>query len=338
MAKKSHPRAGSMGFYPRKRARSVVPHVKSWASDETLSSPKLQGFAGYKAGMTHALVVDYRPNSTTSGQEVMMPVTVVETPPMTIAAVRVYERTPYGRKTLTEVWADGLEKRLNNRLNVPKKQDTAAKWRLIEEATISDVAVLTYTHPRDVTGVDSKTPELMEVRVGGGDLKARLAFAKGLLGKETTVKDAIAAGQMTDILGVTKGFGFESRVVRFGTKLLTHKNSKHRRMIGTQGAWHPNWVQSSVPNDGQRGYHHRTEYNKRIIQIGEDGAQITPNGGFPHYGVVRNPYVLVHGSIPGPAKRLVRLRDAIRYTRGIEVQQAEIRYVSTSSKQGGRKQ
>jgi len=336
MAKRSHPRAGSMGFYPRKRARSVVPHSKSWPRDE--GEPRLQGFAGYKAGMTHALVTDYRPTSTTSGQDVRMPVTVIETPPMTIAAVRLYEQTPYGRRTLTEVWADKLDERLAKRLPLPKKQDVEAKWKLAAAAEVCDVRVLAYTHPHDATGPDSKTPEVMEIRIGGGALAARQAFAQGILGKTLNIADVVTTGQMLDILGVTKGHGFESRVVRFGTKLLSHKNSKHRRMIGTQGAWHPNWVQSTVPNDGQRGMHHRTEYNKRVIQIGTDGANITPNGGFPHYGVVRNPYVLVHGSIPGPQKRLVRLRDAIRYTRGIQVEVPDVKFVSTASKQGGRKQ
>jgi large subunit ribosomal protein L3 len=333
MGKRSHPRQGSMGFYPRQRARSVVPHVKAWADDES-GTPKLQGFAGYKAGMTHALVVDYRPASTTSGQEVRMPCTVIETPPMGIAAVRLYERTPYGLKTLTEIWADKVDERLDDRLHTPKKQDAAAKWKLVEDSVVADVRVLAHTQPVEVTGVDSKTPELMEIRVGGGDLKARLEYAKSILGKKLTVADTLKSGQMMDALAVTKGYGFESRVVRFHTKLLSHKNSKHRRMIGTQGSWHPNWVQSTVPNDGQRGFHQRTEYNKRILKIGEDGAEVTPAGGFPHYGVVRNQYLLVHGSIPGPYKRLIRLRDAVRYTRGIEVQQADIRFVSTASKQG----
>jgi large subunit ribosomal protein L3 len=340
MAKRSHPRAGSMGYAPRKRARSRIPHSKAWATDG--AEAKLQGFAGYKVGMTHALALDYRPKSLTSGQEVRMPVTVIETPPMTVAAVRAYERTPYGRKALTEVWAEGLDERLGQRLPLPKKQDADAKWKLVDEASsnggLADVGVLAFTSPRSVTGVDSKTPELMEIRVGGGDVAARLAYAKGVLGKPVTVKDALRSGQMADVQAVTRGFGFESRVVRFGTKLLTHKNSKHRRMIGTQGAWHPNWVQSTVPNDGQRGYHQRTEFNKRILRIGEDGADITPQGGFPHYGVVRNQYLLMHGSIAGPSKRLVRLRDAVRYTRGIEIQEADIRYVSTTSKQGNRVQ
>ena len=332
MGKRSHPRQGSMGFYPRIRARSIVPHVHAWAADP--GQPKLQGFAAYKAGMTHALVVDYRPSSTTSGQEVRMPVTVLETPPMAIFGVRVYERTPYGIKTLTEVWAEKTDERLGDRVNLPKKQDAAAKWKLAGEAAIADVRVMAHTTPAVVSGVDSKTPEVMEIRIGGGDMKARLEYAKSILGKTLTVEQALKSGQMMDTIAVTKGYGFESRVVRFHTKLLSHKNSKHRRMIGTQGSWHPNWVQHTVPNDGQRGFHQRTEYNKRILKVGTDGAEVTPEGGFPHYGVVRNSYLLVHGSIPGPAKRLIRLRDAVRYTRGIEVQQADVRFVSQQSKQG----
>jgi len=321
-----------MGFYPRKRARSTVPHVKAWAEDA--GTPKLQGFAGYKAGMTHALVIDYRPTSDTSGQEVRMPVTILETPPMGVVAVRLYENTPYGLKTLTEIWADKVDERLGNRLPLGKQDDVAAKWKLVSESVVADVRVLAHTQPVEVTGVDSKIPEIMEIRVGGGDLKARLEYAKSILGKTVTVDQTMKSGQMMDALAITKGYGFESRVVRFHTKLLSHKNSKHRRMIGTQGSWHPNWVQSTVPNDGQRGFHQRTEYNKRVLKIGTDGAEITPAGGFPHYGVVRNSYLIIHGSIPGPTRRLIRLRDAVRYTRGIEVQQAEIRYVSTASKQG----
>ncbi len=333
MGKRSHPRQGSMGFYPRQRARSVVPHVKAWADDHS-GSPKLQGFAGYKAGMTHILAVDYRPASVTAGQEVRMPVTILETPPMAIIAVRVYEETPYGLKTLTEVWADKLDERLDGRQPIGKQEDAAGKWKLIAEAKMADVRVLAHTTPAAVTGVDSKTPEVMEIRVGGGDLKARLEYAKSILGKSLSVDQALKTGQMMDALAVTTGYGFESRVVRFHTKLLSHKNSKHRRMIGTQGSWHPNWVQSTVPNDGQRGYHQRTEVNKRILKIGTDGAEITPAGGFLHYGVVRNNYLMVHGSIPGPVKRLIRLRDPVRYTRGIQVQQPDIRFVSTGSKQG----
>ncbi|MCD6541975.1 MAG: 50S ribosomal protein L3, partial [Thermoplasmata archaeon] len=53
-----------------------------------------------------------------------------------------------------------------------------------------------------------------------------------------------------------------------------------------------------------------------------------------HYGIVRNQYVIIHGSVPGPVKRLIRFRDAIRYIKGIKVEKPEITYISTMSKQG----
>ena len=71
-----------------------------------------------------------------------------------------------------------------------------------------------------------------------------------------------------------------------------------------------------------------------LAQLGPDGPEIPPAGGCLHYGVVRNNYLMVPGSIPGPGKRLIRLRDPVRYTRGIQVQQPDIRFVSTGSKQG----
>ena len=42
--------------------------------------------------------------------------------------------------------------------------------------------------------------------------------------------------------------------------------------------------------------------------------------------------MIVQGSLPGPAKRLLRFRDAIRPR--VSKSEVEITYVSTSSKQG----
>ncbi|KAA0003602.1 MAG: 50S ribosomal protein L3 [Thermoplasmata archaeon] len=324
MPTKHHPRRGSKGYSPRKRARSEVPRIQSWPNGD--DKPRLQGFAGYKAGMTHVFVVDYRPTSTTSGQEVMVPVTVVETPPMKIAAIRVYKSTPYGLKTVTETWADNVEE-LKGRIPIPKKT------KELEVEDFDDIRVIAYTKPRDVTGVPKKLPEIMEIRIGGGSKEERLNYAKEILGKEVDISDIYSDGSMVDIAAITKGKGFQGPIKRWGLKLLTHKNRKHRRMVGTLGPW-LSWVRSTVPQGGQTGYHHRVEYNKRILRIGENGEEITPEGGFLHYGVVRNKYVILHGSIPGPAKRLIRMRDAIRYHRGVKVEKPEITYVSTMSKQG----
>ena len=80
MPQRRRPKRGSRAYGPRKRAQSQTPRLDSWP--EISGAPKIQGFAGYKAGMTHAFVVDKRAKSTTSGMEVQTPVTVVEVPPM----------------------------------------------------------------------------------------------------------------------------------------------------------------------------------------------------------------------------------------------------------------
>jgi len=305
-----------------------VPTIRSWPSDNGTNKPYLQGFAGYKAGMTHVLVVDYRPTSTTSGQQVFVPVTVLETPPMKVFALRLYKKTPYGMKSLTEIWADGdAIKELQDVVPIPKKR----KEKEIKE--YDDVRVLAMTEPWKITGIPQKKPHIMEIRVGGGDLEARFNYANELLGKEVSVKDVFKEGDMMDAIAVTKGKGFQGAVKRWGVKLLHHKNRKHRRMIGTLGPW-LSWVRPTVPQAGQMGFHKRTEYNKRILKIGEDGSEITPQGGFPHYGIVRNEYVIVHGSLPGSVKRIIRMRHAIRYIKGIKVEKPEITYISTTSKQG----
>lgn len=324
------PIQGSRAFWPRKRARSPIGHIKAWPQDG--SAPKIQGFAGYKAGMTHAHVVDYRPTSTTSGQEVIMPVTVVEVPPLRVAAVRAYAQTPYGLKTKTEVWAEKLDKELAERVNLPKKP-TPEAWKEIE-AGCDDLRVLVHTLPDKVTGVPTKVPELMEYRIGGGDMKSRIEYARKVMGKELDVSECLKEGDMVDAVAITTGYGFQGRIKRFGAKLLSHKNSKRRRNIGTQGPWHPNFITSTIPQQGQMGYHQRTEYNKRVLKLGENGQEITPRGGFPQYGIVRNKYLLLHGSLPGPVKRLVRFRDAVRYTAGVRFEKAQISYISTQSKQG----
>lgn len=329
MPNRHHPRRGSMGYSPRKRARAETPHIKSWP--EGRDKPKIQGFLGYKAGMTHAFIVDYRPTSTTSGREVMMPVSVVETPPIKIAAVRAYEKSIHGLQTIGEIWADKLDPELSKRLPLSKK-DKKKNWDFTKDA--DGIRVLVYTQPKLVTGIPRKIPEIREMRIGGGSIEEQIEYAKKILGKELKVNDAVTEGDMLDILAITKGKGFQGHVKRWGVKLLTHKNSKHRRMIGTAGSWHPNWIQATVPQAGQMGYHQRTEYNKRILKIGEKGEEINPTGGFPHYGLVRNPYILIHGSIPGPAKRLISMRDAIRYERGVKIKKPEISYISTTSKQG----
>ena len=324
---KHRPKKGSRGYSPRKRAPSQVPKFSSWP--ESNEGPRIQGFAGYKAGMTHAFIVDYRPQSTTSGQEVQVPVTVLETPPMKVAAVRFYGRDVYGMKALGEIWAKKFDKELARRKPLPKENFGKEIGEDVEE-----VRIIMYTQPKLVTGIPKKVPELMEVRIGGGSVEERMAYAKDLLGKEIGIKDFTMPGQMIDVAAITTGRGFQGHTKRWGVKLLSHKNSKHRRMIGTLGPKSPKYVRPTVPQAGQTGYHQRTEYNKRVLKIGDAEDEVTPNGGFLHYGKVRNQYVIIHGSVPGPTKRLIRFRDATRYNVGVKVDEPQLTYISRESKQG----
>src|SRR6056297_18118 len=123
MPQPSRPRKGSLGFGPRSRAAGEVPRFNTWPDDD--GQPGLQGFAGYKAGMTHVVMINDEPNSPREGMEESVPATVLETPPMRAAAVRVYEDSPYGMRPVTEAWSDDLHEHLGRTLDTPAESDFA---------------------------------------------------------------------------------------------------------------------------------------------------------------------------------------------------------------------
>lgn len=328
------PRAGSLAYYPKVRAKGIVPKYQSWPAYN--GQPMLQGFAGYKAGMTHVIMIDDRKKSPTEGKEVMVPVTVIEIPAMIVAAIRVYVKDTYGKHPLTEVWAENLEA-LSGRITKAKTNNAAKATEKINAAIgdVVEVMVLMYTKPTEITGIPKKVPDLMEIRVAGGSAQERFDYALSILGADVDMNSLLSEGQFADITGITKGKGFQGAVKRFGITLRKrkHARTKKERHIGTLGPWNPHHVRWQVPMPGQMGFQQRTEFNKRIIKIGENADEINPAGGFLHYGLVRNNYVLIKGSIPGPAKRLVRIRSATRMGEQ-KVQTPVVEYVSLQSKQG----
>ncbi|MEW5761565.1 MAG: 50S ribosomal protein L3, partial [Candidatus Thermoplasmatota archaeon] len=229
MGKKHHPRRGSLAYSPRKRARRETPKVSSWPEINE-PNPRIQGFAGYKAGMTHAMVIDTRKESTTSGQEICVPVTVLEVPPMKVFGIRVYGLSANGLVTLSEVSSPDIDKYLERVYPIPKKKHGGIKEE--DKKNIEDVRLIVHTQPKLVTGVPKKKPEIMELRVGGATIEKRLDYAYSVLGKEIKITDFTKEGSLVDVIAVTKGKGFEGAIKRWGVKLLFHKNSKHRRMIG----------------------------------------------------------------------------------------------------------
>jgi len=204
---------------------------------------------------------------------------------------------------------------------------------------------------KDITHVGKIKAPLIEIQVNGGkDLNAKLNWAQAQLEKEVRVSDVFANGQFIDVMGVTKGKGFQGVVQRTGCKKLPRKTHKGLRKVGCIGAWHPERVRWTVSRAGQKGYHHRTELNKRILRIGKSAREcqdnatteadvtqknITPMGGFPHYGCVLNDYLMLKGCTVGTKKRTLLLREALfSPTLTGEGALINIKFIDTSSKIG----
>jgi len=327
-----------MAFSPRKRAQRHFGRVKSWPSSDA-DEVRVQGFAGWKAGMTHVLLKDNNPKSTSAGQEVRIPVTVVEVPEMMVLGVRGYKMTPYGKQTAGEAWLDSgalidAFPDISRRIPEPKEHVSKKHLDSLSEEDLCEVRLIVATQPSKVSGSPSKTPEVMELGLTGGGISAQLEWAGQQLGQEIGIGNVYEEGTFVDVVGITKGFGFQGVIRRFGGKLLSHKNSKRRRQHGNLGDKGTGYVRKTLRQAGQKGYHQRTEFNKSILRISNpEENEITPAGGFLNYGEVSNPYMLIKGSLPGPAKRLVRLRDAVR-AENKDRYPIDITYVSTASKQG----
>jgi large subunit ribosomal protein L3e len=190
--------------------------------------------------------------------------------------------------------------------------------------------------------------------VNGGTIEEKVGYGLDLFEKKVPVTAVFSPNEMIDTISVTHGKGVKGVINRFGTRKLQRKTHRGNRKIACIGAWHPARVPIHVARAGQRGYHHRTEINKKIYRIGsaaktEDGKfnanattqadltqkAITPLGGFPHYGVVNNDYIMVKGCVVGTKKRVVTLRRSlVPQTTRSAVEEIQIKFIDTASKFG----
>merc|ERR1712063_45228 len=163
-------------------------------------------------------------------------------------------------------------------------------------------------------------------------------------------KNVFESGEVVDTIGVTKGHGTWGVVTRWGVTRLPRKTHRGLRKVACIGAWHPARVQFQVPRAGQRGYHHRTEINKKIYRIGKSLKEdpnsamteadlteksITPMGGFSHYGEVTQDWVMVRGGVMGPRKRIITMRKSLlpQVSRRA-TEKIDLKFIDTSSKMG----
>jgi len=357
------PRRGSLGFLPRKRSRTHRGRIRSFPRDDASKPCHLTAFLGYKSGMTHIVREVDKPGSKVHKKEVVEAVTIIETPPMIVVGVVGYIPTPRGLRALSTVWTAHLSDEVKRRFyknwyrskkkaftryakkNSENKAGIERELARIKKyATV--VRVLAHTQIRKLKL--QKKAHIAEIQVNGGTVEQKVDFAYKLFEQQVPVDAVFEDSSMIDVIGVTKGHGFEGVTARWGTRKLPRKTHKGLRKVACIGAWHPARVSFTVARAGQDGYHHRTEINKKIYRIGKkenasNGSTefdltkktVTPMGGFPRYGTISEDFIIVKGCVVGAKKRVLTLRKTLLHQTSINSQeQIKLKFIDTSSKFG----
>jgi large subunit ribosomal protein L3 len=302
--KYSRPRHGSLAYLPRGRSSRFLPRVKHWPDGR--DGPL--GFVAFKVGMTAVHFIDNRPGSPTQGSEVRSAATVIAAPPLKVIGLALYGKEEGRLVDVGRIWSPEFSeevKRRNKTFNPspgPEKVD-----ELKEKA--AEVRLIVATEPR-LVGLGKK-PLITEIKIGG-DVESALRKGLELLGKELRLSDVFKEGEFVDVIGVTKGKGFQGVVKRYGVSILQRKSRKTRRGVAAIGPWNPHYVMYTVPRSGQMGYHRRTEFNKRLLKISSDTQAVNPVSGWHRFGIIRTEYAVVEGSLPGTPKRPLILRIAAK--------------------------
>jgi len=374
------PRHGSLGFLPRKRTKHHRGRVRSFPKDVQSQKPHLTAFMGFKAGMTHVLREVDKPGSKLHKKETVEAVTIVECPPMNVVGLVGYVNTPRGLRTLSTVWTAHLNDEVKRRFYKnwyrskkkafdryaarvadEKNKDVETELaRLKKHAHV--IRILAHTQVRLVK-LRQKKAHLIEIQVNGGDVAAKVDYAKGLFETQVPVASVFSVNDHIDILGVTKGHGYSGVINRWGVARLPRKTHRGLRKVACIGAWHPARVAFQISRPGQYGYHHRTEINKKIFRIGagskpaagQNGKTaeadlknastasdltekaITPLGGFVQYGEVNEDFLMIKGGVVGVVKRVLTLRKTLvpQVKRAATEKASEgIKFIDTSSKFG----
>lgn len=311
MPTRKAPRKGSLQFWPRKRAKKFLPRV-NW--DHINSEKGLKGFICYKVGMASAYVKDNTEHSMTKGKKIILPVTILECPTMKILSVRFYKNGIVAK----EVLAENLDKELKRKIKIAKKKHE--KPESVKQDEYDDIRVICYSQVKKTE--IKKTPDLSEIGLAGS-LQDKLEFVKEHVGKEIPVASVFKNGQLVDFRGLTKGFGLSGPVKRFGITLKSHKSEKGVRRPGSLGPWHPARVTFRAPMAGQHGMFSRISYNNSIVEIGKpEDKKALKN--IHNFGDVKTDYILVRGSVQGPAKRQLLAATAMRATKKQEKKKFEL--------------
>ena len=309
MPTRSKPRAGSLQFWPRKRADKILPSA-NWSALNKDSG--LMGFISYKVGMISVYVKDNTPESRTKGQRIIIPATILECPTLKIFSVRFYRH-----KNVVKDIIVSNDKELKAKLKLPKQLGNLDKL----DFDYDDVRVIAYTSVKDTS--IKKTPDMVEIGLAGS-AEEKLNLIKEKIKTGFSITDVFTDG-LVDVHGVTIGRGLQGPVKRFGISLKSHKSEKGVRRPGSLGGFGLRRVIFRAPQAGQTGYFTRVAYNSLILKMGKISEEnINPKSGFHKYGNIKTDYIILKGSVPGPKKRPILITTHLRPTKKKAKQSFEI--------------
>lgn len=262
----------------------------------------------FKVGMTAVHFIDNRPGSPTQGSEVRSAATVIAAPPLKVIGLALYGKEEGRLVDVGRIWSPEFSEEVKRRNKTFNPSPGPEKVEELREK-VAEVRLIVATQPR-LVGLGKK-PLITEIKIGG-DVESALRKGLELLGKELRLSDVFKEGEFVDVIGVTKGKGFQGVVKRYGVSILQRKSRKTRRGVAAIGPWNPHYVMYTVPRSGQMGYHRRTEFNKRLLKISSDTQAVNPASGWHRFGIIRTEYAVVEGSLPGTPKRPLILRIAAK--------------------------
>ena len=115
--------------------------------------------------------------------------------------------------------------------------------------------------------------------------------------KDEIKADIFAAGDKIDATAVSKGKGFQGAIKRYGQHRgpMTHGSKFHRHAGSNGAASDPSKVFKGKKMPGQMGSKRITIQNLEIVRVDAE-----------------NNLILVKGSVPGPKKSLVTIKESVK--------------------------
>lgn len=130
---------------------------------------------------------------------------------------------------------------------------------------------------------------------------------------DSITADIFKAGELVDVIGITKGKGFMGVIKTYGFRLgaMGHGSGTHRQ-VGSMGNYGTtaNRVFPGKKMPGHHSVHSRTVLNLQVVAVDSEKNAI-----------------LIKGAIPGPKKGLVTIRSAVKFTKNIPAPKTLVNYV-----------